>query len=85
MTDRLARIAGTITLTDGRSVEFSISPEGGYQQWGADDQRTYGDTQPVLEALEDGLREAELLSTEDEDDAQARWFLDQALTPKENR
>lgn len=44
------RIEGAVTLSDGREVKFSIGPDLGWQQWGAD-QQTCGETVDLMDAL----------------------------------
>lgn len=54
------RIEGTVTLSDGREVKFSIGADLGWQQWGAT-QETCGETVGLMDALataagDEGLR-----------------------------
>jgi hypothetical protein len=55
---RIEQIAGTITLADGQRVQFSIG-ENGWYQWGAARQ-VLGSTADVVDAIVDGLKEAEV-------------------------
>ena len=59
-------ITGTITLPDGSASNFSIGKDGGWQQWGAHPERL-GETVEVLEAMTNGLLEAGLMMSEDEE------------------
>ena len=64
---RVERIAGTITLTDGSTSEFSIETDGVWQQWGAA-QRRLGQTVDVLDALTRGLFDDDLFASEGEEE-----------------
>lgn len=59
MGERITSIEGTITLADGTTSKFIIGTDFGWQQWGADIERI-GKTVDTMEALVDGLKEAEI-------------------------
>lgn len=66
--DRVTSIEGTITLADGTTSSFSITADGGYQQWGAAQERL-SRTVDVLSALVEGLVDGEVrFEGEDEDE-----------------
>ena len=64
---RVERIAGTVTLTDGSTSEFSIAADGLWMQWGAE-QRRLGQTVDVMDALTRGLFDDDLLASENEEE-----------------
>lgn len=60
-------ISGTITLTDGTTSSFSITGEGGWQQWGASDKRL-GASVDIMEAMTLGLYDDGLIADPGEED-----------------
>lgn len=50
----LSEIEGTITLEDGRTIEFAIDKEYGWSQWGQNEENLW-DTTEVLEDLSETL------------------------------
>lgn len=62
------RIEGTITLVDGTTSQFSISPDAGSQQWGADIKRL-GHTVDIVGAMAAWTLQEDLLATSDQVDA----------------
>lgn len=65
---KAARIAGTITLTDGTTAEFLILGDGTWSQWGHADSRRAGDFVDVLDALTAGLADLDVLTEDDGDE-----------------
>ncbi len=64
---KISEIKGTITTADGRTREFSIGTDGGWQQWGAATD-TLGDTVDALEVMSNALNEDSLLVSDHDDD-----------------
>ncbi len=62
-------IVGQIKMKDGTSRSFRIGTDFGWNQWG-ECQSNLGNSGPVIEAMVDGLKEAEVefASDNDEDD-----------------
>lgn len=50
------RIEGKVICDDGQTVEFAITAEYGYQQWGNVDARLWN-TLPLVEAINEAARE----------------------------
>lgn len=59
-------IEGKVTLSDGRTVEFSIGADLGWQQWGAT-QDTCGETVDLMDALAAAANDAGLRPAEDDE------------------
>ncbi|QIG58815.1 hypothetical protein SEA_DATBOI_151 [Gordonia phage DatBoi] len=60
-------VTGTITTSDGRTREFTITEDGGWSQWGAD-RETLGDSVIAIEEMAAALLEAGELRSPGEED-----------------
>lgn len=63
---KVAAINGTITMTDGTVSEFSITTDGGWQQWGTPRQRL-GESVDAMEAMVRGLLEDDVLASDNDE------------------
>lgn len=65
MSDKIQTVEGVITLADGSTSAFIIGRDGGWQQWGATQERA-GRTVDALESMAGALMD-DLVSSDDED------------------
>lgn len=64
---KILSVEGVIVTADGVRREFSIGPDGGWQQWGATTE-DLGNTVYALEAMSNALLEDSMIETSDDED-----------------
>lgn len=64
---KIVEVRGTIETADGKTSEFSISRDGGWQQWGAPTE-VLGDRVDALTAMAHALTEDDLIQTSNDED-----------------
>lgn len=64
---KVREIKGTITTADGKTREFSIGTDGGWEQWGAVP-ADLGNSVDALEAMARGLLEDDVMVSDNDED-----------------